>query len=85
MISPQHEMEAAVNLFTRMADQCFKKCVTRFDDSDLAKGEASCVDRCVPKYMEMQYLISQRIAQIAESEKQMQQQMQQLLPPQTSK
>jgi import inner membrane translocase subunit TIM10 len=33
-----------------MVDQCFKKCVGEYRESDLSVGESTCVDRCVHKY-----------------------------------
>ena len=35
----------------RMTDQCFRKCVAMYKEPDLSVGEATCVDRCVHKYM----------------------------------
>lgn len=35
----------------RMTDQCFRKCVAFYKEPDLSVGEATCVDRCVHKYM----------------------------------
>ena len=35
----------------RMTEQCFRKCVAMYKDADLSVGEATCVDRCVHKYM----------------------------------
>ena len=38
-----------------MTSTCQKKCVSpKFVDSDLNKGEAVCLDRCVTKYIEIQ-------------------------------
>ena len=34
-----------------MTEQCFRKCVAMYKDADLNVGEATCVDRCVHKYM----------------------------------
>jgi len=38
---------------SRMADQCFKKCIPKYNDGDLNTGEMVCVDRCVAKYFEV--------------------------------
>ena len=35
----------------RMTEQCFKKCVAMYREPELSVGEATCVDRCVHKYM----------------------------------
>ena len=34
-----------------MTEQCFRKCVPLFKEVNLSVGEATCVDRCVHKYM----------------------------------
>ena len=34
-----------------MTEQCFRKCVATYKEPDLLVGEATCVDRCVHKYM----------------------------------
>eukprot|EP00181_Compsopogon_caeruleus_P001005 CAMPEP_0184683464 /NCGR_PEP_ID=MMETSP0312-20130426/11439_1 /TAXON_ID=31354 /ORGANISM="Compsopogon coeruleus, Strain SAG 36.94" /LENGTH=79 /DNA_ID=CAMNT_0027135835 /DNA_START=74 /DNA_END=313 /DNA_ORIENTATION=+ len=46
------EMMFFADLFTKMNDACFRKCVPRFNDGDLNTGEMVCVDKCVSKYME---------------------------------
>ena len=35
----------------RMTEQCFRKCVAMYKEPELSVGEATCVDRCVHKYM----------------------------------
>lgn len=37
-----------------MAITCNKKCVVKYNESDLSVGEMACVDRCVSKYMQAQ-------------------------------
>ena len=34
-----------------MTEQCFRKCVALYKEPELSVGEATCVDRCVHKYM----------------------------------
>ncbi len=43
-----------LHAFFRMSSMCFKKCVARYVDNELAVGEMTCVDRCVGKYLATQ-------------------------------
>ena len=36
-----------------MVEICWKKCITKYSEPELAVGESICVDRCVVKYLEM--------------------------------
>ena len=47
----QTELEAMTDMFNKMTDQCFRKCVAMYKEPELSVGEATCVDRCVHKYM----------------------------------
>ena len=47
----QNELEAMTDMFNKMTEQCFRKCVPLFKEVNLSVGEATCVDRCVHKYM----------------------------------
>jgi len=49
----RQEMESMMDMYSRLMDQCFKKCVTHLNDNELSKGESSCIDRCANKYFEM--------------------------------
>ncbi|KAJ1624170.1 Tim10/DDP family zinc finger protein [Pavlovales sp. CCMP2436] len=44
------ELEAMADMFNKMVDQCFTKCVGEYREADLSVGESTCVDRCVHKY-----------------------------------
>ena len=47
----------------RLTDQCFRKCVGMYKDPELAVGEATCVDRCVHKYMMVHAKVQEVLAQ----------------------
>jgi import inner membrane translocase subunit TIM10 len=47
----QFELEAMTDMFNKMTEQCYRKCVAMYKEAELSVGEATCVDRCVHKYM----------------------------------
>ncbi|KAJ7169662.1 Tim10/DDP family zinc finger-domain-containing protein [Mycena filopes] len=47
------EMDTVTDLFNRMVSSCQSKCITRYAEADLNKGETVCIDRCVAKYHEV--------------------------------
>ncbi|KAH1263935.1 Mitochondrial import inner membrane translocase subunit TIM10 [Glycine max] len=56
----EKEMEYRVELFNKMTQTCFNKCVdNRYKESELNMGENSCIDRCVSKYWHVTNLIGQ--------------------------
>ena len=66
-----------------MSAVCQKKCVpARYKDSELNKGEAVCLDRCVAKYMDVHDRIGKKLTnasmQDEETMKKIQQQSQRL-------
>ncbi|GAY37947.1 hypothetical protein CUMW_032930 [Citrus unshiu] len=57
------EMEYRVELFNRLAQTCFNKCVDkRYKESELNMGENSCIDRCVSKYWQVNSMIGQLLS-----------------------
>lgn len=64
MNGAQREMEAMTDMFTRMTDQCYRKCVTHYNDSELSKGESVCVERCVYKYLDVQRKVGERMSRL---------------------
>jgi len=66
--SVQLQMEAMADLYTRMMDQCYKKCISSYNEQELTKGEAACVERCVVKYTEMQAKMNIRLNSIGQQQ-----------------
>jgi len=48
-------------LATSVVRECHAKCIPKPRDGDLSIAELTCIDRCVPKYMETLNLVSQEI------------------------
>ncbi|KAI4370086.1 hypothetical protein MLD38_018469 [Melastoma candidum] len=54
----EKEMEYRVELFNKLTNTCFNKCVEKkYKESELNMGENSCIDRCVSKYWQVNSLI----------------------------
>ena len=63
-----------------MSAACQKKCVpAKYKDSELQKGEAVCLDRCVAKYIDIHDKIGKKLTALSmqdeETVKKMQQQI----------
>ncbi|GAW82819.1 mitochondrial import inner membrane translocase subunit TIM10 [Plasmodium gonderi] len=55
------ELLGMSDLFKRMQNTCWGKCIPDANDSFLSVGETSCVDRCVHKYMEIHTLVGKNL------------------------
>ncbi|KAK3126737.1 hypothetical protein QOZ80_7AG0561570 [Eleusine coracana subsp. coracana] len=56
----EKEMEYRVDLFNRLTQTCFDKCIEkRHKEAELNMGENSCIDRCVSKYWQVTNLVGQ--------------------------
>ena len=54
------EMDYRVDLYTRLTNSCFEKCIDhKYKDGDLNVGENSCVDRCAAKYWQVVGIVGQ--------------------------
>lgn len=48
--------------FNKLLSQCLEKCIAHeYGENELNTGEASCVDRCVAKYVKANALVSQQV------------------------
>lgn len=64
MAQAQQELEAITDMYNRMMDQCFRKCVTHYNEADLTKGESTCVERCVFKYLDVHKKVGERLTSV---------------------
>ncbi|KAJ7357138.1 Tim10/DDP family zinc finger-domain-containing protein [Mycena albidolilacea] len=55
------EMDTVTDLFNRMVSACQSKCIVRYAEGDLSKGETVCIDRCVAKYHEVYGKIGEKL------------------------
>eukprot|EP00741_Cyanophora_paradoxa_P005885 tig00000113_g5703.t1 len=63
MQAAQQEMEAVSDMYNKMVETCFKKCVgAKHSESDLNSAEETCLDRCVEKYVEAHNKVGQVMA-----------------------
>lgn len=66
VISQMEEM--LIETFNTMKKTCTAKCSKKsYEQTDLVKSEAVCMDRCVAKYMELHDLIGRRISRDKET------------------
>ena len=68
----QNELEAITDMFNKMTEQCFRKCVAMYHEPELSVGEATCVDRCVHKYMTVHAKVQEILGQQAQQAQQAQ-------------
>ncbi|KAJ7225740.1 mitochondrial import inner membrane translocase subunit TIM10 [Mycena pura] len=55
------EMDTVTDLFNRMVASCQNKCIARYAEGDLSKGESVCIDRCVAKYHEVYGKVGEKL------------------------
>lgn len=56
------EIEMMSDLYNRMTQACHKKCIPpKYNEPDLGKGEAVCLDRCVAKYLDIHERIGKKL------------------------
>lgn len=63
------EIEMMADMYNRMSGACQKKCIPpKYKESDLSKGEAVCLDRCVAKYMEIHDRIGKKLTALSQKD-----------------
>jgi len=69
MKAAKMEMEGVTEMFNRMSDTCFDKCMGKaYKEGDLNVGEMSCTDRCVSKYMAAHKKIGEQLQLFQQAE-----------------
>ncbi|CAG9761793.1 unnamed protein product [Ceutorhynchus assimilis] len=60
------EIEMMADMYNRMTAACHKKCIPPvYNDSEIAKGEAVCIDRCVAKFLDIHERIGKKLGQLS--------------------
>eukprot|EP00700_Malawimonas_jakobiformis_P000684 EC719241.1.p1 GENE.EC719241.1~~EC719241.1.p1 ORF type:complete len:85 (+),score=11.11 EC719241.1:42-296(+) len=54
-------IQLQMDMFHRMREQCFEKCIPKMSDNDLNVGEQTCLDRYVYKYVRTHEIVDQQM------------------------
>ncbi|ODV66279.1 subunit of the TIM22-complex [Hyphopichia burtonii NRRL Y-1933] len=58
------QYNAMAETFTKLLHTCERKCLGhKYGEGELNTGEASCIDRCVSKYVRVNYLVGTDLQQ----------------------
>ncbi|EPR60047.1 putative TIM10 family protein [Toxoplasma gondii TgCatPRC2] len=55
------EIVGMADLYRRIQDTCWTKCVADVKESTLDAGESSCLDRCVNKYTDVHTIVGKEL------------------------
>lgn len=60
------EIEMMADMFNRLTTSCHKKCIPPvYNDAEIGKGEAVCIDRCVAKFLDIHERIGKKLGQLS--------------------
>lgn len=60
------EIEMMSDMYNRLTAACHKKCIPpKYHDSEIAKGEAVCLDRCVAKFLDIHESIGKKLGALS--------------------
>lgn len=66
------EIEMMADMYNRLTSTCHKKCIPpSYGDSEIAKGEAVCLDRCVSKFLDIHERIGKKLGQLSMQDEQL--------------
>jgi len=58
----QWQMKFLNDFLPRMMNQCFRKCISTISEAELTKGEGTCTNRCVRKYIIAQNRVAYQLS-----------------------
>ncbi|KAJ2078244.1 protein transporter tim10 [Coemansia sp. RSA 988] len=68
LAAAEQEMEMVTDMFARLNDLCYKKClIQRYNDEELTKAESVCADRCVAKYFQINREVSDKLTKYSQA------------------
>ncbi|CAG90834.1 Mitochondrial import inner membrane translocase subunit TIM10 [Debaryomyces fabryi] len=62
------ELDMVTGMFNQLVEQCHSKCINKtYNDSEVSKQEALCLDRCVAKYFETNVQVGEHMQKMGQS------------------
>lgn len=62
------ELDLVTDMFNKLVNNCQKKCISSdYNEGNLTKGEATCLDRCVAKYFETNVKVGENMQQLGQT------------------
>lgn len=62
------ELDMVTGMFNALVSQCHTKCISKnYDESDVTKQEALCLDRCVSKYFETNVQVGENMQRLGQT------------------
>lgn len=62
------ELDMVTGMFNQLVEQCHNKCINKsYNESDVNKTEALCLDRCVSKYFETNVQVGENMQKLGQS------------------
>ncbi|PAV87582.1 hypothetical protein WR25_04802 isoform B [Diploscapter pachys] len=63
------EIEMMSDMYRRMTSTCETKCISKaFKEAELTKGEATCLDRCVAKYLDVHERLGKKLTSMSQQD-----------------
>jgi len=71
------EVEMMSDMYNRLMIVCHEKCISpKYHESEVTKGEAVCLDRCVAKFLEIHDRVGKKLTQLTVQDEELMKRMQ---------